>query len=606
MPPCSRPTHVQFVAILRVIATVVALAALAPRPARAIQTAEVEIGLAGNYDGTVRVTRDGSGRMTFADSEHVTPVTLGELRAFGGDHGVLVGLADDDHPQYLHLGRSAVIAGSITSAGGLFATTVTAGRGALEGTNSAANGHGVSGSAVNGSGGHFSGNVGVEVEGLATGLSAAATAGPAVHATAGGIRVGTVNHAWDLTTARIAHWKLNDDAANPTVADAAGNHDATMLSGAAASNTSGHAAVGRVAGALSFDGTDDYALVQDSPDFDLATPFTIALWVRPDSVSGTRELVSKWYDGVNAAWHLYLSGTQARFTWRVGGVDKVVAATDHALALDRWTHLAVIHTGTSCRLYVNGAPSGAALAEDLPDLNSADLALGRMQHASPTHYFAGRLDDVRILSRALDEHELFAIHANGTGTEAHAGAYALDVDGDAYVSGRLFGLELLVLSDPRLKHGAAAPGWTDAERDERFRAVHRAIRTFQFTRDRFRVQTRPTTRTRVRVVREPVFGDVRLSTGTARVITGWRERRTTVTRVAEERTTTPLAGPAPTVLGFVADALPADCRRDVNGTTFVSLMSIQAILAAQAEANRARIAELVERIRTLESIDPRR
>ena len=71
--------------------------------AHSLEAQEVDLGLAGSYDGIVRLTRDSDGRMLFSDAEVTTPVTLLELRQppLLGSHGLLADLLTDDHPQYL-------------------------------------------------------------------------------------------------------------------------------------------------------------------------------------------------------------------------------------------------------------------------------------------------------------------------------------------------------------------------------------------------------------------------------------------------------------------------------------------------------------------------
>ncbi len=73
--------------------------------ALAVQTNQVEIGEASNYDGTVLIDRDASGRMTFADSENTTPRVLSDLISGVTTHSNLGGLAADDHTQYLNTSR---------------------------------------------------------------------------------------------------------------------------------------------------------------------------------------------------------------------------------------------------------------------------------------------------------------------------------------------------------------------------------------------------------------------------------------------------------------------------------------------------------------------
>jgi ethanolamine utilization microcompartment shell protein EutS len=65
-----------------------------------IQTNVVELGYESNYDGTVMIQRDASGRMTFRDNEVATPVTLAQLGQGVDTHAALFGLTADDHPQY--------------------------------------------------------------------------------------------------------------------------------------------------------------------------------------------------------------------------------------------------------------------------------------------------------------------------------------------------------------------------------------------------------------------------------------------------------------------------------------------------------------------------
>ena len=74
-------------------------------PATAIQTGKVEIGLGGAYDGTVWITRNTSGSLVFRDQQVGASVTLMQLLGLQNDHGSLLGLADDDHTNYLNGAR---------------------------------------------------------------------------------------------------------------------------------------------------------------------------------------------------------------------------------------------------------------------------------------------------------------------------------------------------------------------------------------------------------------------------------------------------------------------------------------------------------------------
>jgi hypothetical protein len=71
----------------------------------AIKTSLIDIGAEGEYDGRVKIYRDGEGNMVFKDDAHSTPVTLSSLSQGMREHGDLLGLGNDDHGQYITSGR---------------------------------------------------------------------------------------------------------------------------------------------------------------------------------------------------------------------------------------------------------------------------------------------------------------------------------------------------------------------------------------------------------------------------------------------------------------------------------------------------------------------
>jgi carbonic anhydrase/acetyltransferase-like protein (isoleucine patch superfamily) len=84
------------------------------------------------------------------------------------------------------------------------------------------------------------------------------------------------------------------------------------------------------------------------------------------------------------------------------------------LSPDTWTHAAIVFSGTTCTLYVNGAPvaSNAAVTLFPQDLNAPLMEnanfLGR---GNAGDYFAGSLDDFRVYMKTLDAEEIAAIYS---------------------------------------------------------------------------------------------------------------------------------------------------------------------------------------------------
>lgn len=115
--------------------------------------------------------------------------------------------------------------------------------------------------------------------------------------------------------------------------------------------------------------------------------FTLELWVRPASGTGVRTLLSS--RNQNRGYALSIDADGSWSAWTGSATGGLTLSGGPATA-NTWTHLALVHTGTVARFYVNGrlASEGASILQ--PNL-SADLVLGG---------FAGLVDEVRLWSVA--------------------------------------------------------------------------------------------------------------------------------------------------------------------------------------------------------------
>ncbi|MEZ5287544.1 MAG: LamG-like jellyroll fold domain-containing protein, partial [Vicinamibacterales bacterium] len=163
---------------------------------------------------------------------------------------------------------------------------------------------------------------------------------------------------------------------------------------------------------LEFDGVDDHAVVADADDLSAGTgtadtPLSIELWFRPDAMGGKQNLVSKWLDGSNQEYRLYIAAGTLRFDLRDSSAQATASAySGLALGLQgSWHHLAATYDGrggptaaNGITLYVDGQAvsvfrenSAAYVAmENQP----APLQLGR--ESLNYKQYDGGLDEVRI------------------------------------------------------------------------------------------------------------------------------------------------------------------------------------------------------------------
>lgn len=181
------------------------------------------------------------------------------------------------------------------------------------------------------------------------------------------------------------------------------------------------AAAGLVRGSLEFNG-GSYLAVADSDRWAFgASDFTIELWARfntpgggsighpshifvgNDEGPGTR---NKWFFALGGGYlNFHINGPATGSTF--------LPLVPFSPALGKWYHLAVVRTGATYTIYIDGVPGGSATNSAVVPNPNAPLTIGQAEFLG---FMAGRLDEVTIYGRALTQEELRAIvEAAGAG-----------------------------------------------------------------------------------------------------------------------------------------------------------------------------------------------
>jgi glucose/arabinose dehydrogenase/PKD repeat protein/fibronectin type 3 domain-containing protein len=198
-----------------------------------------------------------------------------------------------------------------------------------------------------------------------------------------------------------AAWGFNE-ASGTTTADASGNNNtATLLGGPAR-------VAGKYGNALSFDQVNDYLSVPNSSSLNFSgNAATLSMWINPASISGDSVVLGKfWNTNMSSPYYQYgleLSGGKPQFY--IGtGTGLAGAGMDTALALNQWTHLAVVFNGLTVQFYVNGTMvTSKSLAANI---TARGMALRMGADASTQQFYKGLLDNVRIYNRVLSGTEV--------------------------------------------------------------------------------------------------------------------------------------------------------------------------------------------------------
>jgi subtilisin family serine protease len=198
---------------------------------------------------------------------------------------------------------------------------------------------------------------------------------------------------YDITTGLKGHWALNETSGN-TASDSSGNNNAgALINGPAWSGA------GRIGGALSFDGVNDYVSLGNPASLIPANALTMASWVKVNDTSANRFFISK-YDGIAPHADTYLRYQAGKgIMCAVGGTAMTATAT---IAVGQWYHAACTYDGATIRVYLNGVQiATAAKTGPIADEAGTDWLLGARTPASPAVFMKGLMDDVRIYDRAL-------------------------------------------------------------------------------------------------------------------------------------------------------------------------------------------------------------
>ena len=203
----------------------------------------------------------------------------------------------------------------------------------------------------------------------------------------------------------VSWWRAENNAL-----DSAGNNHGSPLNGASY-------AAGRVGQAFNFDGVNDYVHVFDDPSLEFTSQLTIAAWIRPDDVSGYRDILTKW--GGVAAYELIVGpgGVLQGYLSNNGTNYDSLFSPAGALNAGAWAHVATTFSAGQWKLYINGVEV-AAKTSSITSIFAAgndNVAIGRSSGGGGAEYFRGLIDEVGLYNRGLSPDQIQTVYQSGHG-----------------------------------------------------------------------------------------------------------------------------------------------------------------------------------------------
>ena len=211
-------------------------------------------------------------------------------------------------------------------------------------------------------------------------------------------------------------WKLDESSAT-TVADSSGtgssSHTAVLIGTDGSTNWTdfGPPVVrqGKFGGALTLDGSNDYAYTNGYKGITGTTRRTLSLWFKTSTAN--KPILQYGAAGTGTLFKVSLNGSQAVVV-DLGGVT---VSGGSGLADGNWHHLAVSvpESGNSggVKLYVDGSSTSGTGTTTINTSNANDLKIG----TDGTSYFNGQLDDIRLYEAELNSTMIAKVYGGGTG-----------------------------------------------------------------------------------------------------------------------------------------------------------------------------------------------
>jgi len=143
-------------------------------------------------------------------------------------------------------------------------------------------------------------------------------------------------------------------------------------------------------GSMEFDGSGDYLILPNNSEMTLGSgDFTVEGWLYLNSVSSTQFLIDQRPTSTQGVYpSLYMNS--ATLNWFVSSANRITSSN---LSTNQWYHFAIVKSGSSTKMYIDGSQAGSTYTDTNNYLASRTLIGFSSFNDSP---FNGFIDDLRI------------------------------------------------------------------------------------------------------------------------------------------------------------------------------------------------------------------
>ena len=171
---------------------------------------------------------------------------------------------------------------------------------------------------------------------------------------------------------------------------------------------------------LSFDGTDDYVVLDNSSSFSFDGDLSVSVWVKADDFDNNVAAVVDMHDGDNG-YSIAKKTVVNQLSFVVGDGSDKVEVTTGTLSTGVWYHIVGTNDGTDSKIYVNGNLANS-VAQGPVDASSSDLYIGKNFSGNETSFWDGNIDEVAVWNHSLSASEVAEIYNLGQGLDVSVGS----------------------------------------------------------------------------------------------------------------------------------------------------------------------------------------
>jgi len=212
----------------------------------------------------------------------------------------------------------------------------------------------------------------------------------------------------DLAKGLIGHWKF-DEGSGTTAYDSSGNdYNATLMGDPTWTD-------GMISGALLFDGNDDYLDCGNPVGLEPTQTITVSAWVKTQSASKYDTIISKPGPRRGASYVFRILDRNAPYfsVAVTNGWAYQAPSNEKSINDGVWHNLTGTYDMETIRFYFDGVEigNGKAMSLEIDYTDSINLVIGASSTTHLNWNWPGKLDDIRIYNRALDEDEVALLAA---------------------------------------------------------------------------------------------------------------------------------------------------------------------------------------------------